>query len=55
MSKTTRNVPPSKVKWLRTPKHKHKLLAGEPKKQVVTNWNDKPIAARKEVYKGYDR
>jgi hypothetical protein len=35
-------------KWMRTPRHKHKLLAGEPAKQVVTNWDDKPIAALRE-------
>lgn len=46
MAKTIRNIP--KNKWMREPRHKHKLLAGESRKQVTTNWDDKPISARRE-------
>jgi hypothetical protein len=30
---------------MRTPRHKWKLLAGLPKKAIVTDYDDKPIAA----------
>lgn len=47
MSKTYRTIP---HKWTRRPKYKHKLLAGDiPRKQITTDWEDKPIAALKEV------
>jgi len=51
MSKTHRIIIKRKrgINWMRNPKHKHKLLAGEPSKTVVTNWDDKPIAALEEV------
>lgn len=50
MSRTIRNVPKPSVKWNRTPKFKGKLIAGVPSKQVTTNYDDKPIAARKEMF-----
>ncbi len=46
MGKTFRTIPNN---WMRHPKYKHKLLAGEPRKQITTDWDDKPIAALKEV------
>lgn len=49
MSKTHRNIPIQK--WMRTPKYKHKLLAGQSIKTVVTDWDDNPIAALKEKHK----
>jgi hypothetical protein len=38
-------------KWMRTPRHKHKLLAGDKKGDIVTDYDDKPVAARKENWK----
>lgn len=51
MSKTHRTIIKRKrgINWMRTPKFKHKLLAGESMKSVTTDWDDKPIAALKEV------
>lgn len=46
MSDTYRNVPTS---WLRHPMYRWKLLSGIPRKQVVTDWDDKPVAAMKET------
>lgn len=46
MGKTRRNV--DYAGYIRCPKFKHKLLAGDKKCDIVTNWDDKPIAARKE-------
>lgn len=34
---------------MRQPKHKHKLLAGQSAKTIVTDWDDKTIAAIKEM------
>jgi len=53
MSKTFRNFP--RDKWLRTPKHKHKILGGDKKGDITTNWDDKPVAARKESWKDKNR
>lgn len=46
MSRTFRKIP--KKKWIRTPKYKHKFFTGESIKHIVTDWDDKPIAAIKE-------
>ena len=50
MSRTYRTIiqRPYGPKWLRKPRHKGRLLAGVPRKQVVTNYDDKPIAALRE-------
>jgi hypothetical protein len=48
MGKTYRNIPSKK--WTRTPRHKWKLASGKSPKDIVTNWDDKPIAANKEKY-----
>ena len=53
MSKTYRNVPTKK--WTRHPKYKHKILAGESPKWMTTDWDDKQIMARKEVFSRDDR
>ena len=45
MARTYRNIPKN---WNRRPKYKHKLLVGESPKTIVTDYDDKPIAARKE-------
>lgn len=47
MSRTYRNIiqRPYGPKWLRKPRYKGRLLAGVPRKQVVTDYDDKPIAA----------
>ena len=50
MAHTIRNVP--SFKWNRTPRFKWKLLAGISRKNIVTNYDDKPIAARKEFKYG---
>lgn len=41
----------SGTKWLRTPRHKWKLVAGIPSKQVVTDCDDNHVAALDEVPK----
>lgn len=46
MSDTHRTIPNN---WYRRPKYKHKLIAGEPRKQITTDWDDKPVAALREV------
>jgi hypothetical protein len=48
MSRTYRKVP--KHKWLRTPRYKWKLQAGISRKQVVTDFDDKGIAAKREQH-----
>lgn len=50
MSRTKRELPNNR--WNRSPKHRHKMLAGESSKRIVTDWDDMPIAARKEVWQG---
>lgn len=45
MSRTHRNLPPH---WNRRPRYRWKLLAGIPRKQIATERDDKPVAARKE-------
>jgi hypothetical protein len=54
VSRTKRKIPKRGhgIKWLRTPRHKWKLVAGIPTKQVVTDWDDKHVAAVDEVPKG---
>ncbi len=47
MSRTRRNIP---KKWNRKPKYRWKLLAGLSPKNIVTDWDDVPIAARKESF-----
>jgi len=51
MAKTIRTIIKRKqhIKWMRCPKCKHKMLAGESHKQIVTDWSDKQIAALKEM------
>ncbi len=52
MGKTYRKIPVRArgVKWLRTPKYKGKLLDGTvPRRDIVTDYDDKPIAALKEI------
>ncbi len=51
MSRTYRNLPNNagRSSYHRTPRHRHRLLAGESSKVVVTDWDDKPVAARKEA------
>ena len=39
----------------RRPRHRHRLLAGESKWLVVTEWDDKPVAAVKEVFGAIQR
>ena len=46
MGKTHRNI--KHAGFLRNPKYKHKLLAGDKKADIVTDYDDKPVAARKE-------
>ena len=46
MGKTFRNI--KHAGWNRSPKFKHKLLAGDSKGDIVTDYDDKPVAARKE-------
>jgi hypothetical protein len=48
MSRTIRTLP---KRTLRQPKYKHKLLAGIPRKQVVTDYDDKPVAALYETHR----
>lgn len=49
MARTYRSLP---THWNRRPRYKHRLLAGESVKHVVTDYSDKPVAARKEVRRG---
>lgn len=53
MGKTFRHFP--RDKWIRTPKHKHKLLAGDKRADIVTDYDDMPVAARKESWKHKNR
>jgi hypothetical protein len=48
MSRTYRNVPNGK--HMRTPQYRWKLRAGIPRKSVTTDWDDKPIAANREIH-----
>ena len=36
---------------IRRPKYRHRLLAGESRRLVVTDWDDKPISGRNETKK----
>jgi hypothetical protein len=51
MSRTHRTIPPRSgySALLRRPRHRHKLLAGESKKTVVTDNDEKAVAAIKEA------
>ena len=51
MARTIRNITKQcgYVKWLRTPRYKHKLLAGESIKTIVDDWSDKPVAGNREM------
>lgn len=46
MARTIRKLPHY---WHRKPRYKQALQAGVPKKQVTTDWDDKPVAARREM------
>ena len=46
MGKTFRNI--KYCNRFRNPKYKHKLLEGDSKGDIVTDYDDKPVAARKE-------
>ena len=46
MGKTRRNI--DYAGYIRRPKFKHKLLAGDSKGDIVTDYDDKPVAGRKE-------
>jgi hypothetical protein len=48
MSRTYRNVPNDK--HMRTPRYRWKLRIGIPRKSVTTDWDDKPIAASREIH-----
>lgn len=48
MSRTKRNLPTWGA-WLRYPRYKWKLLAGIKKKEIVTEYDDKPIAGFNEL------
>lgn len=48
MSRTVRNVKYAKIH--RKPCYKRLLLAGVPLKVITTDWDDKPVAAIKEVW-----
>ena len=37
------------VHHCRKPRYKHMLLAGISRKHITTDWDGKPVAARKEV------
>lgn len=50
MGKTHRNLPISKHRQFRKPKHKHKILAGESPKEIITDDDELPVAAKKEVW-----
>ena len=51
MARTRRNIPKQaqRVKWLRTPRYRWKLKAGLSPKVIVTDRDDKLIAARRET------
>lgn len=51
MSRTYRNLKESKS--IHKPQYKWKLLAGKNHKQVITDWDDKPIAAVKEIWRPF--
>lgn len=48
MSRTKRNLPTWGI-WLRYPRYKWKLLAGISKKKIVTEYDDKNVAAFDEL------
>jgi len=48
MSKTQRTLPPIKGTWMRKPRHRHRILAGESSKIIVTDWDEFPVSAIKE-------
>ena len=49
MARTYRKI--ISVKWMRQPRYKWKLLAGIPRKQVVTDFDDKTISAILQMHK----
>lgn len=48
MARTYRNT--KYCTHIRAPRYKWKLLAGYSRKTVTTDWDDKPVAAMKEVH-----
>ena len=53
MSRTYRNPTGILNRWFRSPRYKHKLLDDTiSRKEVVSDWEDKPYAAFREVRRG---